>query len=67
MQSHRMKEEKGKTVGDIKRASSEANKKALALLWKPALRKLLKREGRAGAEGVILPYVGHLQLISTLK
>ena len=32
-----------------------------------ALSKLLKREGRAGAEGAILPYVGHLQLISTLK
>ena len=32
-----------------------------------ALSKLLRREGRAGAEGAILPYVGHLQLISTLK
>ena len=32
-----------------------------------ALSKLLKREGRAGAEGAILPYVGHLHLISTLK
>ena len=32
-----------------------------------ALSKLLKREGRAGVEGAILPYVGHLQLISTLK
>ena len=32
-----------------------------------ALSKLLKREGSAGAEGAILPYVGHLQLISTLK
>ena len=32
-----------------------------------ALSKLLKREGRAGAEGAILPYVGHLQIISTLK
>ena len=32
-----------------------------------ALSKLLNREGRAGAEGTILPYVGHLQLISTLK
>ena len=32
-----------------------------------ALSKLLKREGRAGAEGAILPYVGQLQLISTLK
>ena len=32
-----------------------------------ALSKLLKHEGRAGAEGAILPYVGHLQLISTLK
>ena len=32
-----------------------------------ALSKLLKREGRAGAEGAILPYVGYLQLISTLK
>ena len=32
-----------------------------------ALSKLLNREGRAGAEGAILPYVGHLQLISTLK
>ena len=32
-----------------------------------ALFKLLKREGREGAEGAILPYVGHLQLISTLK
>ena len=29
--------------------------------------KLLKREGREGAEGAILPYVGHLQLISILK
>ena len=32
-----------------------------------ALSKLLKREGRAGAEGALLPYVGHLQLILTLK
>ena len=32
-----------------------------------ALSKLFKREGRAWAEGAILPYVGHLQLISTLK
>ena len=32
-----------------------------------ALSKLLKREGMAGAEGAILPYVGHLQLIPTLK
>ena len=32
-----------------------------------ALSKLLKCEGGAGAEGAILPYVGHLQLISTLK
>ena len=29
--------------------------------------KLLKCDCRAGAEGVILLYVGHLQLISTLK
>ena len=29
--------------------------------------KLLKCEGGAGAEGAILPYVCHLQLISTLK
>ena len=33
----------------------------------PALSKLLKCEGGAGAEGPILPYVGHLQLISTLQ
>ena len=32
-----------------------------------ALSKLLNCEGGAGAEGAILPYVGHLQLISTLK
>ena len=32
-----------------------------------ALRTLLKFEGGAGAEGAILPSVGHLQLISTLK
>ena len=32
-----------------------------------ALSKLLKREGRAGAEGALLPYVGHLQLILILK
>ena len=32
-----------------------------------ALSKLLKREGRAGAEGTLLPYVGHLLLILTLK
>ena len=32
-----------------------------------ALSKLVKHEGRAGVEGAILPYVGHLQLISTLK
>ena len=32
-----------------------------------ALSILLKCEGGAGAEGAILPYVGHLQLISTLK
>ena len=32
-----------------------------------ALSKLLKREGRAGVEGAILPYVCQLQLISTLK
>ena len=34
-----------------------------ALLVRVALRKLLKCEGGAGAEGAILPYVGHLQLI----
>ena len=34
--THRMKEEKGKTAGDRKRASSKTNKKALALLLKPA-------------------------------
>ena len=35
----------------------------------PALSKLLNCEGGAGtrAEGAILSYVGHLQLISTLK
>ena len=32
-----------------------------------ALSKLFTREGGAGADGAILPYVGHLQLISTLK
>ena len=32
-----------------------------------ALDKLLKCEGGAGAAGTIFPYVGHLQLISTLK
>ena len=37
------------------------------LRYPSALSILLKREGRAGAEGAILPYVGHLQLISTLK
>ena len=38
-----------------------------ALRYRGALSKLLKREGRAGAEGAILPYVAHLQLILTLK
>ena len=32
-----------------------------------AFSKDLKREGRAGAEGALLPYVGHLQLVLTLK
>ena len=32
-----------------------------------ALSKPCKREGGAGAEGAMLPYVGHLQLISTLN
>ena len=32
-----------------------------------ALSKLFTREGGAEADGAILPYVGHLQLISTLK
>ena len=32
-----------------------------------ALTKLRGRKGGAGAEHAILPYVGHLQLISTLK
>ena len=32
-----------------------------------ALSKLFTREGGAGADGAILPDVGHLQLISTLK
>ena len=32
-----------------------------------ALSKLLKFEGGAGADGAILPYVGHLLLMSTLK
>ena len=32
-----------------------------------ALTKLRGREGGSGAERAILPYVGHLQLISTLK
>ena len=34
--THRMKEEKGKRAGDKKWANSQANKKALALLLKPA-------------------------------
>ena len=34
--THRMKEEKRKTIGDKRAASSKANKKALALLLKPA-------------------------------
>ena len=34
--THRMKEEKGKTGGDKKGASSLANKKPLAVLLKPA-------------------------------
>ena len=32
-----------------------------------AFSKLFTREGGAGAGGAILPYVGHLPLISTLK
>ena len=36
-------------------------------MHRDALSKLLKREGRAGAEGALLPYVGHLQIILTLK
>ena len=32
-----------------------------------ALTKLRGREGGEGAESAILPYVGHLQLISTFK
>ena len=32
-----------------------------------SLTKLRGREGGAGAERAILPHVGHLQLISTLK
>ena len=32
-----------------------------------ALSKLFTREGVAGTDGAILPYVGHLKLISTLK
>ena len=32
-----------------------------------ALTKLRGRESGAGAERAILPYVGHLRLISTLK
>ena len=36
-------------------------------LGRGALSKDSKREGRAGAEGALLPYVGHLQLILTLK
>ena len=39
----------------------------LKLLTPVALSKLLKCEGGAGADIAILPYVGHLQLISTLK
>ena len=31
------------------------------------LSKLFTREGGAGADGAISPYVGHLQLISTIK
>ena len=41
--------------------------KSLLNAARGALSKLLKREGRAGEEGALLPYVGHLQLISTLK
>ena len=36
IRTHRMKEEKGKTAEDKKGASSHANKKALALFFKPA-------------------------------
>ena len=38
-----------------------------SLGFQGALSKLLKCEGGAGAECAILPFVGHLQLISTLK
>ena len=36
-------------------------------LNRDALSKLFTREGGAAADGAILPYVGDLQLISTLK
>ena len=39
----------------------------IALGLTGAFTKPCKREGGAGAEGAILPYVGHLQLISTFK
>ena len=47
--------------------SNETAFKKLIIEHRDALSKLLKCEGGAGAEGAILPYVGHLQLISTLK
>ena len=39
----------------------------LSNTFRNSFSKLLKCEGGAGVEGAILPYVRHLQLISTLK
>ena len=63
-----------KSPGSILTSRSETSSPSLVVRdgWDPcsvpvALTKLRGREGGAGAERAILPYVSHLQLISTLK
>ena len=49
------------------RSGFEAAKTAPWTTSPGRIEQTLKYEGGAGAEGAILPYVGYLQLISTLK
>ena len=52
--------------GFCTREEQECRRRGKGVGAQAALSKLFTREGGAWADGAILPYVGHLQLISTL-
>ena len=64
MDSNNRKKDKSSTLPESEYGKKHNNGQ---VCLPAALSKLFTREGGTGADGAILPYVGHLQLISTLK